>query len=143
MKQYMYLIRNKLLLLLLLVCITGTVRGKAKKNNVSIPRETGKSTIVTNGTIRVNTCIACFLFYCCQGVLSVLFYCCQGVLSVLFFEVLHKTSIECVSCRDDSTIHLCAVKGRDLLRYIDRIFMCEGLASSIESLPIHMSFSLI
>ena len=37
-----------------IVCITGTVRGQAKKNNVSIPRKTGKSTIVTHGTIRVN-----------------------------------------------------------------------------------------
>ena len=36
-----------------IVCITGTVRGQAKKNNVSIPRKTGKSTIVTHGTIRV------------------------------------------------------------------------------------------
>ena len=33
-------------------CRTGTVRGQAKKNNVSIPRKTGKSTIVTHGTIR-------------------------------------------------------------------------------------------
>ena len=38
-----------------IVCRTGTVRGQAKKNNVSIPRKTGKSTIVTHGTIRVNT----------------------------------------------------------------------------------------
>ena len=38
-----------------IVCITGTVRGQAKKNNVSIPRKTGKSTIVTHGTIRVKT----------------------------------------------------------------------------------------
>ena len=37
-----------------IVCITGTVRGQAKKNNVSIPWKTGKSTIVTHGTIRVN-----------------------------------------------------------------------------------------
>ena len=37
-----------------IVCITGTVRGQAKKNNVSIPQKTGKSTIVTHGTIRVN-----------------------------------------------------------------------------------------
>ena len=37
-----------------IVCRTGTVRGQAKKNNVSIPRKTGKSTIVTHGTIRVN-----------------------------------------------------------------------------------------
>ena len=36
-----------------IVCRTGTVRGQAKKNNVSIPRKTGKSTIVTHGTIRV------------------------------------------------------------------------------------------
>ena len=36
------------------MCQTGTVRGQAKKNNVSIPRKTGKSTIVTHGTIRVN-----------------------------------------------------------------------------------------
>ena len=36
-----------------IVCLTGTVRGQAKKNNVSIPRKTGKSTIVTHGTIRV------------------------------------------------------------------------------------------
>ena len=36
-----------------IVCQTGTVRGQAKKNNVSIPRKTGKSTIVTHGTIRV------------------------------------------------------------------------------------------
>ena len=35
-------------------CRTGTVQGQAKKNNVSIPRKTGKSTIVTHGTIRVN-----------------------------------------------------------------------------------------
>ena len=35
-----------------IVCRTGTVRGQAKKNNVSIPRKTGKSTIVTHGTIR-------------------------------------------------------------------------------------------
>ena len=35
------------------MCRTGTVRGQAKKNNVSIPRKTGKSTIVTHGTIRV------------------------------------------------------------------------------------------
>ena len=34
-------------------CRTGTVRGQAKKNNVSIPRKTGKSTIVTHGMIRV------------------------------------------------------------------------------------------
>ena len=37
-----------------IVCRTGTVRGQAKKNNVSILRKTGKSTIVTHGTIRVN-----------------------------------------------------------------------------------------
>ena len=37
-----------------IVCISGTVCGQAKKNNVSIPRKTGKSTIVTHGTIRVN-----------------------------------------------------------------------------------------
>ena len=37
------------------VCITGTVRGQAKKNNVSILRKTGKSTIVTHGMIRVKT----------------------------------------------------------------------------------------
>ena len=37
-----------------IVCRTGTVRGQAKKNNVSIPWKTGKSTIVTHGTIRVN-----------------------------------------------------------------------------------------
>ena len=37
-----------------IVCISGTVRGQAKKNNVSIPWKTGKSTIVTHGTIRVN-----------------------------------------------------------------------------------------
>ena len=36
-----------------IVCQTGTVRGQAKKNNVSIPRKTGKSTIVTHGTIRI------------------------------------------------------------------------------------------
>ena len=36
-----------------IVCITGTVRGQAKKNNVSIPWKTGKSTIVTHGMIRV------------------------------------------------------------------------------------------
>ena len=36
-----------------IVCRTSTVRGQAKKNNVSIPRKTGKSTIVTHGTIRV------------------------------------------------------------------------------------------
>ena len=36
-----------------IVCITGTVQGQAKKNNVSIPWKTGKSTIVTHGTIRV------------------------------------------------------------------------------------------
>ena len=36
-----------------IVCITGTVRGQAKKNNVSILRKTGKSTIVTHSTIRV------------------------------------------------------------------------------------------
>ena len=36
-----------------IVCRTGTVRGQAKKNNVSIPRKKGKSTIVTHGTIRV------------------------------------------------------------------------------------------
>ena len=40
-----------------IVCRTGTVRGQAKKNNVSIPRKTGKSTIVTHGTIRVNICV--------------------------------------------------------------------------------------
>ena len=40
-----------------IVCRTGTVRGQAKKNNVSIPRKTGKSTIVTHGTIRVNYCL--------------------------------------------------------------------------------------
>ena len=38
-----------------IVCQTGTVRGQAKKNNVSIPRKTGKSTIVTHGTIRVKS----------------------------------------------------------------------------------------
>ena len=38
-----------------IVCITGTVQGQAKKNNVSILRKTGKSTIVTHGTIRVNS----------------------------------------------------------------------------------------
>ena len=37
-----------------IVCRTGTVRGQAKKNNVLIPRKTGKSTIVTHGMIRVN-----------------------------------------------------------------------------------------
>ena len=37
-----------------IVCQTGTVRGQAKKNNVSIPRKTGKSTIVTHSMIRVN-----------------------------------------------------------------------------------------
>ena len=37
-----------------IVCRTGTLQGEVKKNNVSIPRETGKSTIVTHGTIRVN-----------------------------------------------------------------------------------------
>ena len=36
-----------------ILCRTGTVRGQAKKNNVSILRKTGKSTIVTHGTIRV------------------------------------------------------------------------------------------
>ena len=36
-----------------IVCITGTVQGQAKKNNVSILRKTDKSTIVTYGTIRV------------------------------------------------------------------------------------------
>ena len=36
-------------------CRTGTVRGQAKKNNVSIPWKTGKSTIVTHGMIRVNS----------------------------------------------------------------------------------------
>ena len=36
-----------------IVCLAGTVQGQAKKNNVSIPRKTGKSTIVTHGTIRV------------------------------------------------------------------------------------------
>ena len=40
-----------------IVCRTGTVGGQAKKNNVSIPRKTGKSTIVTHGTIRVNICV--------------------------------------------------------------------------------------
>ena len=43
-----------------IVCRTGTVRGQAKKNNVSIPRKTGKSTIVTHGTIRANLCIEGF-----------------------------------------------------------------------------------
>ena len=37
----------------ILCAVTGTVRGQAKKINVSIPRKTGKSTIVTHGTIRV------------------------------------------------------------------------------------------
>ena len=37
-----------------IVCRTGTVQGQAKKNNVSIPQKTGKSTIVTHSTIRVN-----------------------------------------------------------------------------------------
>ena len=32
---------------LILCAVTGTVRGQAKKNNVSILRKTGKSTIVT------------------------------------------------------------------------------------------------
>ena len=41
-------------------CRTGTVRGQAKKNNVSIPRKTGKSTIVTHGTIRVNLYVDLF-----------------------------------------------------------------------------------
>ena len=36
-----------------IVCITGTVQGQEKKNNVSIPWKTGKSTIITHGTIRV------------------------------------------------------------------------------------------
>ena len=36
-----------------IVCITGTVQGQAKKNNVSILRKTGKNTIVTHGMIRV------------------------------------------------------------------------------------------
>ena len=40
--------------ILILCAVTGTVRGQAKKNNVSIPQKTGKSTIVTHGTIRVN-----------------------------------------------------------------------------------------
>ena len=49
-----------------IVCRTGTVRGQAKKNNVSIPRKTGKSTIVTHGTIRVNILIDDFtLENCC------------------------------------------------------------------------------
>ena len=39
---------------MILCVVTGTVRGQAKKINVSIPRKTGKSTIVTHGTIRVN-----------------------------------------------------------------------------------------
>ena len=39
---------------MILCAVTGTVRGQAKKNNVSIPQKTGKSTIVTHGTIRVN-----------------------------------------------------------------------------------------
>ena len=37
---------------MILCAVTGTVRGQAKKINVSIPRKTGKSTIVTHGTIR-------------------------------------------------------------------------------------------
>ena len=37
-----------------IVCRTGTVRGQAKKNNVSIPRKTGKRTIVTHGTAYVD-----------------------------------------------------------------------------------------
>ena len=36
-----------------ILCITGTVRGQEKKNNVSIPWKTGKSTIITHGPIRV------------------------------------------------------------------------------------------
>ena len=36
-----------------IVCLTGTVRGEVKKNNVLILRKTGKSTIVTHDTIRV------------------------------------------------------------------------------------------
>ena len=39
---------------MILCAVTGTVRGQAKKNYVSIPWKTGKSTIVTHGTIRVN-----------------------------------------------------------------------------------------
>ena len=52
--------------ILILCAVTGTVRGQAKKNNVSIPRKTGKSTIVTHGTIRVkevmsqNVCVGSF-----------------------------------------------------------------------------------
>ena len=42
-----------------IVCITGTVQGQAKKNNVSIPQKTGKSTIVTHGTIRVKNVMKC------------------------------------------------------------------------------------
>ena len=42
--------------ILILCAVTGTVRGQAKKNNVSIPWKTGKSTIVTHGTIRDNNC---------------------------------------------------------------------------------------
>ena len=44
-----------------IVCRTGKVRGQAKKNNVSIPRKTGKSTIVTHGTIRVNIRFKCIV----------------------------------------------------------------------------------
>ena len=39
---------------MILCAVTGTVQGQAKKINVSILRKTGKSTIVTHGTIRVN-----------------------------------------------------------------------------------------
>ena len=42
-----------------IVCITGTAQGQAKKNNVSIPRKTGKSTIVTHGMIRVKNVMKC------------------------------------------------------------------------------------
>ena len=54
------------------VCQTGTVRGQAKKNNVSFPWKTGKSTIVTHGTIRVNIIVMNFkhLFYATQFFIS-------------------------------------------------------------------------
>ena len=41
--------------ILILCAVTGTVQGQAKKNNVSIPLKTSKSTIVTHGTIRVKS----------------------------------------------------------------------------------------
>ena len=83
-----------------IVCITGTVQGQAKKNNVSIPQKTGKSTVVTHGMIWVKcnasfSCHSSSSHYSTQGFILISFHFIFSFLKnkkIKYYAILHVTS---------------------------------------------------